>query len=238
MKRPFRMITSKQILSQICPGDWLFSLDLKDAYFHIQIAPPPPAVLEIRLWGSGLSINVPSLWAVPGSPHFYEVHGCGSFPAEKDGYSHPELPRRLAHFGPVEGRASITQIRAPQPLECRMWAVVTPECTLAIQQFFKAPDWPNLLLYAFHPIALILQVIRRIREQNHRVLLVTPLWRNQHWFAELARLLTAALWPIPLRRDLLSQENGTIWLPQPEQWVLHLWPLNGSLRAFPKECAK
>ncbi len=39
MKRPFRMITSKQILSQICPGDWFFSLDLKDAYFHIQIAP-------------------------------------------------------------------------------------------------------------------------------------------------------------------------------------------------------
>ncbi len=28
MKRPFRMITSKQILSQICPGDWFFSLDL------------------------------------------------------------------------------------------------------------------------------------------------------------------------------------------------------------------
>ncbi len=35
----FRMITLKQILSQICPGDWFFSLDLKDAYFHIQIAP-------------------------------------------------------------------------------------------------------------------------------------------------------------------------------------------------------
>ncbi len=42
MKWPFRMITLKQILSQICPGDWFFSLDLKDAYFHIQIAPPPP----------------------------------------------------------------------------------------------------------------------------------------------------------------------------------------------------
>ncbi len=35
MKRPFRMITSKQILSQICPGDWSFSLYLNDAYFHI-----------------------------------------------------------------------------------------------------------------------------------------------------------------------------------------------------------
>ncbi len=39
MKRLFRMITLKQILPQICPGDWFMSLDLKDAYFHIQVAP-------------------------------------------------------------------------------------------------------------------------------------------------------------------------------------------------------
>ncbi len=31
--------TLKQILSQIHTEDWFFSLDLKDAYFHIQIAP-------------------------------------------------------------------------------------------------------------------------------------------------------------------------------------------------------
>ncbi len=29
----------KQIVSQICPVYWFFSLDLKDAYFHVQIAP-------------------------------------------------------------------------------------------------------------------------------------------------------------------------------------------------------
>ncbi len=33
------MITLKQILPQICPGDWFMSLDLKDVYFHIQVAP-------------------------------------------------------------------------------------------------------------------------------------------------------------------------------------------------------
>ncbi len=42
-------------------------------------SPPPQSVLEIRLWGSGLSIHGPPFWAFPGSPHFYEVHGCGSF---------------------------------------------------------------------------------------------------------------------------------------------------------------
>ncbi len=39
MKRSFRMITLKQILLQICPGDCFMSLDLKDVYFHIQVAP-------------------------------------------------------------------------------------------------------------------------------------------------------------------------------------------------------
>ncbi len=34
-----------------------------------------------------------------------------------------------------------------------------------------AHDWPNLLLYVFPPIALLPQVVRRIREQGHKVLL-------------------------------------------------------------------
>ncbi len=38
-ERQFRMVTLKQILAQIRPGDWFASVDLKDAYFHIQIAP-------------------------------------------------------------------------------------------------------------------------------------------------------------------------------------------------------
>ncbi len=99
--------------------------------------------------------------------------------------------------------------------------------------FSKSEDalahyWPNLLLYAFPPIALIPQVIRRIWDHKHRVLLVAPLWRNQLWFSELSQLLTAALWPIPLRQDLLSQANKTIWHPQPELWALHLWALDGN----------
>ncbi len=50
--------------------------------------------------------------------------------------------------------------------------------------------------------------------------------------SEIFQLLKAALWPIPLRRDLLSQANGTIWHPRPELWTLHVWLLNGSLSAF------
>ncbi|KAK9975285.1 hypothetical protein ABG768_023338, partial [Culter alburnus] len=96
-----------------------------------------------------------------------------------------------------------------------------------------AHTWPSTLLYAFPPIALIPQVIRRIREDQHRVLLVAPLWRNQVWSSELFKLSLRAPWPIPLRRDLLSQANRTIWQPQPELWALHLWSLDGSRPASP-----
>ncbi len=37
--RSFKMITLRQILSHIRPGDWFISVNLKDAYFHIQVAP-------------------------------------------------------------------------------------------------------------------------------------------------------------------------------------------------------
>ncbi len=92
------------------------SLDLKDAYFHIQIAPPSQKILEIRLRGSGLSVHGPSLWTVPGPPHFYEVHGRGSLPSKTDGNPHSQLPRRLAHSGSVRGGTALTQNPPPQPL--------------------------------------------------------------------------------------------------------------------------
>ncbi len=90
-----------------------------------------------------------------------------------------------------------------------------------------AHEWPSLTLYAFPLIALLQQVLRRIRE--HKLILIAPLWRNQPWVSVLSQLLEAALWPIPLRRDLLSHANSTLLHPRPELWALHVWPLNGSL---------
>ncbi len=63
---------------------------------------------------------------------------------------------------------------------------------------------------------------------GHKDLFVAPLRKNQPWLSELTQLLIAALWPIALRRDLLSHANGTILHPRPDLWSLHLWPLDGS----------
>ncbi len=58
VKRSFRMITLKQILSQICPGDWFMSLDLKDAYFHIQVAPHHRQFLRFAFKGVAYQYKV------------------------------------------------------------------------------------------------------------------------------------------------------------------------------------
>ncbi len=58
MKRSFRMITLKQILSQICLGDWFMSLDLKDAYFHIQRAPHHRRFLRFAFEGVAYQYKV------------------------------------------------------------------------------------------------------------------------------------------------------------------------------------
>ncbi len=57
-KRPFRMLTLKQILAQIRPGDWFASVDLKDAYFHIQIAPHHRRFLRFAFEGTAYQYSV------------------------------------------------------------------------------------------------------------------------------------------------------------------------------------
>ncbi len=57
-KRPFRMLTLKQILAQIRPGEWFASVDLKDAYFHIQIAPHHRRFLRFAFEGTANQYSV------------------------------------------------------------------------------------------------------------------------------------------------------------------------------------
>ncbi len=158
-------------------------------------SPPPQAVLEICLRGSGLLIHGPSLWAVPCSPHFYEVHGCGSFSAETAGNLHLELPRGLAHPGPVGGRASISQIHAPQrggsavsPSQqilvlgtvidsARMRAVVTPERVLAIQQLAA-----SFKLGVPHPLKAFQRMLGLIASASSVLQLgLLQIWPLRYW---------------------------------------------------------
>ncbi len=58
-------------------------------------SPPSQTILEIHIRMDGISIQGPAVCAIPGSLHFYTIHGCGSLPSATDGNPHTQLPRRL-----------------------------------------------------------------------------------------------------------------------------------------------
>ncbi len=87
--------------------------------------------------------------------------------------------------------------------------------------------WPAAKLYAFPPIKILPLVLCKIREERASVLLIAPNWPNQPWFPDLMELLVEPPWPIPIRKDMLSQVDGSVWHPNPEMWSLHVWPLQG-----------
>ncbi len=78
-------------------------------------SPPSQTILEIRIQRGGISIQGPAVWAIPGSPHIYTMHECGSLPSATDGNPQNQL-RRLAHSGPVADGFNIAQDPSPQPL--------------------------------------------------------------------------------------------------------------------------
>ncbi|XP_075340396.1 uncharacterized protein LOC142399558 [Odontesthes bonariensis] len=86
-------------------------------------------------------------------------------------------------------------------------------------------EWPIGLLYAFPPLPLIPQVLQRIKEGQHTVLLVAPRWPARPWFSDLLQLLQGQPWRLPSRADLLSQADGKVWHPNPAALRLWVWPL-------------
>ncbi len=67
----------------------------------------------------------------------------------------------------------------------------------------------------------------KIRQERASVLLIAPNWPNQPCFPDLTELLEAPPCPVPVRKDMLSQVDGSVWHPNPELWSLHVWPLQG-----------
>ncbi len=51
MRLKFKMLTIKQVVSQIRSEDWFVTIDLKDAYFHISILPQHRKFLRVALRG-------------------------------------------------------------------------------------------------------------------------------------------------------------------------------------------
>ncbi len=99
----------RDIMSQIRVGDWFVSVDLKDAYFHIQVVRRHRKVPSVRFWREGLSIQSSSLWPGFGTEDVHEMHGCYPGPVEAPGHSCTQLPGRSAHSGPLQRVSELSQ---------------------------------------------------------------------------------------------------------------------------------
>ena len=92
-----------------------------------------------------------------------------------------------------------------------------------------AHQWPNVLLYAFPPLSLISPTLARVREMGLSLILIAPRWPSRPWVAEIVQLLSGQPWPLPPRRDLLSQAGGEIYHPHPDRIALWAWPVKGGI---------
>lgn len=59
------------------------------------------------------------------------------------------------------------------------------------------------------------------------MILVAPDWAHMTWFSWVTPLLDGTPWKLPVRRDLLSQAQGTLFHPFPQGLNLWAWPLRG-----------
>ena len=86
-------------------------------------------------------------------------------------------------------------------------------------------DWDQMVAYAFPPLILLPQVLRKIRMSNCQVLLIAPWWPRRPWFSDLMALLRDLPRELPQVPDLLSQRGALH--TSPDMFRLHVWPLSG-----------
>ncbi len=103
----FKMLTVKSILSQIQPRDWFVTIDLKDAYFHIQIVKRRRKFPKVCFRGQSLPILCSPVWKATGHPNTYIVilrnaaYGRSSGPVAALGCLHFELLGQLANISSI-----------------------------------------------------------------------------------------------------------------------------------------
>ncbi len=111
------------------------------------------------------------------------------------------------------GLAQVDLFASLETSHCQLFYSLT-ERTLGTDAL--AHSWPRgLQKYAFPPVSLLAQTLCKIREEEEQILFVAPYWPTRAWFPEVMLLVTAPPWQIPLRKDLLTQRQGTFWHPRP-----------------------
>ncbi len=108
-KGKFKMLTMRTIMSQVQEGDWFVTIDLKDAYFHIQVVHRHRRFLRFAFGGKAYQYKDSALRPGFGPEDIYQMHGCCTGPFEAPGHPCTELSGRLAHSGSLQGASESSQ---------------------------------------------------------------------------------------------------------------------------------
>ncbi len=180
------------------------------------------------------------LWSQKHLRSLRAIHIPGVFNRAADELSRAALPGEWRlHPQAVQliwgrfGAAQVDLFASPETTHCQEFYSLT-EATLGTDAL--AHSWPRgLRKYAFPPVSLLAQTLCKFREDEGQVLLVAPYWPNRTWFPELMLLTTAPPWPIPLRKDMLSQRRGTLWHPVETPRMVPGW--DAEIADLPQEVA-
>ncbi len=104
----FKMLTIKSILSQIQPRDWFVTINLKDAYFHIQIVKKHRKFLRFAFEGKAYQYCVLAFWLARTPLNIHKVYRRSSGPTSAPWRQDFELPRRLVDSNPIAGSGAKT----------------------------------------------------------------------------------------------------------------------------------
>ncbi|KAM4037388.1 ELMO domain-containing protein 3 isoform 1-T2 [Anomaloglossus baeobatrachus] len=93
-------------------------------------------------------------------------------------------------------------------------------------------DWSQFRLpYVFPPLVMLPRVLRKIRSDCRRAILVAPDWPRRSWYPDLWHLTVGQPWALPDRTDLLSQGPffpSEFCGPQPDCVAIESWLLASS----------
>ncbi len=118
-KLPFRMLTQRRIFQCVRPFDWFAAIDLKDCLLPCLDPPSTQTVSPLCVRGASIPVQGPSLRAIPVASCLHQGRRSSPCTVKGSRHSYPQLPRRLAHPGPVSSTVVRTQgygAQSPQPV--------------------------------------------------------------------------------------------------------------------------
>jgi hypothetical protein len=96
----------------------------------------------------------------------------------------------------------------------------------ALAQDAFSISWSSFAVtYAFPPIVVLSKVLRKVRTDQARMILIAPRWPMRSWYPLLLDLLVDLPRILPWRQDLLTQFQ--IFHPDPSRLRLMAWKLSG-----------